>query len=299
MRRNAALFVVVASAACFATLAVFTRLAYQQGGEPLPLLAWRFAIAALVLGGFLALRAPAALKPHRGDLRRFTALSLTGYGSASVCFFFALQFASASVVTVMLYAYPAMVAFADAVIRRHRIGALRLWAIALTFAGCALAAGVLEAEVAVRPLGVVLGLAAAAGYTVFILVSERMSHRPRLVVMTYTFGISAVGIGIVTLLVGGTLSPAGWAPGLWGMLGLIVLFPTLAAVLLFLRGVRELGASRAALVSTLEPVFTIALAAVALGERLTLIQSAGVALVIAGIVLAEWNATMAPEPAAV
>lgn len=299
MRRNAALFIVVASAACFATLAVLTRLAYAQGGEPLPLLAWRFAIASLVLGGFLALRSPATLRPHPGDLKRITALSLTGYGSASVCFFFALQFASASVVTVMLYAYPAMVAVADAVIRKQRIGALRSWALALTFVGCALAAGVLEAEVAVKPLGVALGLAAAAGYSVFILVSERMSHRPRLVVMTYTFGISALGIAAVTLLVGGSLSPVGWSSGLWSMLALIVLFPTLAAVLLFLRGVRELGASRAALVSTLEPVFTIALAAVVLDESLTLVQSAGVALVIAGIMLAEWNTPLAPEPAAV
>lgn len=61
MRRNTALMTVIASAACFATLAVLTRLAYAEGGSPLPLLTWRFAIAAVVMAAFLGVRQRAAL----------------------------------------------------------------------------------------------------------------------------------------------------------------------------------------------------------------------------------------------
>lgn len=296
MRRGAALSVVIVSSACFATLAVLARLAYDEGGTPLSLLAWRFAIAAAVLGAFLAVRSPRALADGLHDLPRFLALSLTGYGAASVCFFFALKFASASVVTVLLYAYPAFVASADAMLRHKPLGWQRLTAIGLTFLGCALATGALESGVSVQLPGVILGLGAAAGYTLFVLVSERMTTTPRMVLMTYTFALSAVGIAVVALLAGDVLSPTGWSAELWGLLGLIVLLPTVAAVLLFLRGVRELGASRTALVSTLEPVFTILMAAWLLGERLTLLQSAGVALVIGGIVLAEWPDPVPPQP---
>lgn len=296
MGRHSAVIAVVAAAACFATLAVLTRLAYAAGGSALPLLSWRFAIAAGVLALYLAATSPRALADGLADVPRFAALSLTGYGAASVCFFFALRFASASVVTVLLYAYPAIVAFADALLRRERIGARRTLAIALTFVGCALAAGLAGAAVDVSAAGVALGLGAAAGYALFTLLSARLVSRSRLVLMTYTFGLSAVGIGAVALIAGDSLLPTGWSATLWLLLGGMVLLPTVAAVLLFLHGVRTLGASRTALISTLEPVFTIAMAAAFLGERLSLAQAAGAVLVLAGIVVAEWPQRVPPQP---
>jgi drug/metabolite transporter (DMT)-like permease len=128
--------------------------------------------------------------------------------------------------------------------------------------------------------------------------SRLVGDRSRLVLMAYTFGLSALGIGAVTLLAGESLSPAGWSPRLWLLLAAIVALPTFAAVVLYLRGVRALGAPRAAIASTAEPIFTIALAAVVLGERLRPVQLLGALLVIAGIAAAEWPRTGgADEPA--
>ena len=114
MRRGVAVLLVVASAACFGTVGVLTLLAYEHGARPLPILAWRFAIAAAAMAGYLALVRPSALRIRSGDLGRFALLSVTGYGAASLCFFFALQHASASVVAVLLYTYPALIAAAEA-----------------------------------------------------------------------------------------------------------------------------------------------------------------------------------------
>lgn len=300
MRRRTALMVVIASSACFATLAVLTRLAYAEGGRPLPLLSWRFAIAATLMIVLLAVRQRDSLVRGLRDLPRYAALSFTGYGAASICFFFSLRHITASVATVLLYAYPAMVALAEAALDRERIPAARLGAIGLTFAGCALATGILDAEVVVSVLGVALALGAALGYALFTVLSDRLvGDRPRLVLMAYTFALSAIGVGLITVLAGEPLSPAGWSLELWVVLGLIVLVPTYAAVMLFLRGVRELGASQAAIVSTMEPVFTVALAVVILGERLTLAQSTGALMVIAGIALAERPRRIPDVPAGV
>lgn len=288
MRRSTALITVIASSACFATLAVLARLAYAEGGRPLPLLSWRFAIAAAVMAVFLAVGQRSALVEGISDLPRYVLLSLTGYGAASICFFFALQRISASVGTLLLYAYPAIVAVAEGVLDHERMPPSRVVAVGLTFAGCALAAGLLDSAAVVNVPGVLLALGAALGYALFTLLSSRLvGNRPRLVLMTYTFGLSAIGIGVVTLLTGESLAPTGWTPRLWIILGLMVLLPTYAAVILFLSGVRALGPSRAALISTMEPVFTVALASVALGERMTGTQWLGALLVIAGIALAE------------
>ncbi len=289
--RNGSVLAVIVAAACFGTLAVFTSLAYDAGARPLPLLTWRFALSSALLFAYLAVRKPRSIVAPLGDVARYGALALFGYGAASICFFFALQYADASVVAVLLYTYPAMVAVAEALLYGRSLTGLRLLAVALTFAGCVLVLDPFTPEAGVSPIGIALGLGAALGYSVFNMLSHRwLPGRSRIVLMAYTFGIASVGIGIITLGSGGSLSTASWNSQVWTLLGAIVLLPTFLAVVLYLRGVQHLGPSQASILSTFEPIFTILLAALVLGERLTLVQWAGAALVVVGVVAAEREA---------
>ena len=300
MNRRWSLAAVVLSAACFGTLAVLTPLAYREGAEPLPLLAWRFVFAALLLGGLATLRDRRALIVPRADLSRYAVLALTGYGAASVCFFFALTFADASVVAVLLYAYPALVTVSSWLFLGQRASWQQGLAVAITFLGCALVVGLGSSQLYAAWQGIVLGLLAAVGYTVFNLFSHRwLPGRSRLTMMAYTFGIAVLlpTVGSVALDGWGSLSVAGWSTTLWLILAAIVLVPTFAAVVLYLEGIRGLGPSQAAVVSTLEPLFTIALAAWVLGERLAPLQLAGAVLVLAGVVTAEVAQRAIGEPA--
>jgi drug/metabolite transporter (DMT)-like permease len=279
---------VVVSAACFGTLAVLAPLAYDAGATPLPLLAWRFMFAAVLLAIFAAFRDPRSLLVGRGDFLRYSALALTGYGAASVCFFFALKFADAAVVAVLLYAYPAFVTIATWVFLGEKATWSRGLAVLLTFLGCAMVVGIFGGVEYVSWPGVLLGMGAAVGYTMFNLLSHRwLPGRSQLVMMTYTFGIASAGIALLTLLVGQSLSVASWPPQVWWLLGAIVIVPTFVAVVLYLQGIRGLGPSQAAVVSTLEPLFTIALAWVVLGQTLSWLQVAGAALVLGGVVASE------------
>ncbi|MBC7265789.1 MAG: DMT family transporter [Coriobacteriia bacterium] len=288
MSRRLALAAVVMSAACFGTLGVLASLAYREGMQPLPLLAWRFALVAVLMGGIQALKDPSALRAGVKDWWRYAALSITGYGAASVCYFFALKHASASIVAVLLYSYPAIVAGLSAAFLHERMTAARVAAIALTAAGCAFVVQAFSPGARASAAGIALGLGAGLGYAVFNVLSYRwLPGRSRLVLMTYTFAISGVAIAVLCLLTGQDLSPAGWNAVGWWLLIAIVAVPTVIAVLLYLGGIRRLGASQAAIISTTEPLFTIAFAAAVLNERLTLLQGLGAALVLAGVVLAE------------
>jgi len=289
--RRISLVAVVASAACFGTLGVLTRFVYDAGVGPLALLTWRFAAAALLMAAFQLVCDRRSLAVTAGDLGRFSLLALTGYGAASLCYFFALPLVGVSVTTMLLYTYPAVVAIIGRLFGGEPLSARRVTAIAMTFSGCALVARVFQPQAHVSALGIVLGLGAGVGYAVFNILSFRfMSRRPRIVLMAYTFGISSVAIGIVALLTRQTLSVVAWTPAVWVLLAVIVLVPTFAAVVLYLEGIRRLGASQAAIVSTFEPLFAIALSAVFLGERLDPLQLVGAAVVLAGVVLSEWGA---------
>lgn len=300
MQRKWSLAAVVVSAACFGTLAILTPLAYRSGAEPLPLLAWRFFFSAILLGVLAVVRDRKALAVPLSDIGRFAVLALTGYGAASVCFFYALKFADASVVAVLLYAYPALVLISGWLFLGERATWLQGAAVVVTFVGCALVVGLGTGESTAQWQGIVLGLGAAVGYTVFNLFSARWLNRcSRLTMMAYTFGIAAFLPAVGSIVAGGRggLSVAGWSSVTWWLLGAIVLVPTFAAVVLYLEGIRGLGPAQAAVISTLEPLFTIALAAMILGERLSPLQLSGAGLVLAGVVVAEVAARNAVAPA--
>lgn len=291
MKRRTALLAVTAAAGCFGTLAVFTSLAYERGAEPLQLLFLRFALATVCLAAYLLLTVPERLRIRRGDLGRFVVLSVAGYGAASVCFFFALEFVDASVAAILLYTYPAMVFLAEVVTSAGRVDPWRAIAVLLVIAGCALVVDPFTVSGGVHPLGVALGLGAAAGYASFTVLSHRwMPGRSRIVLMTYTFGVTAVLVGVIALVVGAPVAPVGWGWELWALLAGILVVPTLAAVILYLRALARIGAGQASVLSTFEPVFTIALAALVLGDRLSSWQLAGGLLVVGAAVLSELRA---------
>lgn len=300
MSRFSAVAAAVVSAACFGTLAIFASLAYSEGAVPLQLLTWRFALASVLLGLYVAMTVPGGLRITSSDLGRYAAMSLLGYGAASVCFFFALKHADASVVAILLYSYPAMIVLAEGAFLGIRPSRARLVAVLLTFVGCVFVLDPTAAVATVDGTGVVLGLGAALGYSVFTILSHRwMEGRSRLTLMTYLFMFTAALGAIAALITGTSLAVSTWSASVWWLLGAIVLLPTFAAVLLYLRALSGLGAGQAAILSTVEPVFTIVLAAVVLQERLTPAQWIGAALVVFGVFIAERGAKPAQDIAIV
>ncbi len=300
MRRRGSVVAAITSSACFGTLAVLAKLAYEGNAQPLQLLAWRFSLAALVLGAFVTVRRPGSLRIPAGDVARYALLSVTGYGAASICFFFALRTSSAPVIEILLFTYPAMVAVAEPLLGGPRFTLARFAAVAATFAGCVLVVDPFSSGGRVGLAGLLLGLGAAAGYANFSILSARLlPGRSRLTLMTYMFAFAALLSVAAAVMTGDTLSPASWEVSVWPILGIVVLVPTFAAVLLYLAAIRSLGASQAALLSTSEPIFTIAFAAFFLGDHLVGIQWVGAALVLGGVVGAEVSARGAfPEPTA-
>ncbi|MDA3937153.1 MAG: DMT family transporter [Actinomycetota bacterium] len=299
MLRRSALIAVLISAACFGTLAIITSLAYRAGAEPMPLLVWRFAVAALALAGYLAITNPGALRVSASDLARYVVVSVFGYGAASMCFFHALKFADASVVAVLLYTYPAMVVVVERVINGERLTRGKLTGVVATFAGTVLVLGLFSGT-GVSAIGILLGLGAAVGYTVFTILLHRwLPGRSRIAMMMYLFATNSVFMAVIALVSGVNLSPVSWSVEAWVYVLALVAVPTVAAVVLYMRGISSLGAGQASIVSTSEPVFTIFLASLFLGERLTVVQLIGAVLVIVGVLIAERSAGRVEEIAAV
>jgi drug/metabolite transporter (DMT)-like permease len=141
------------------------------------------------------------------------------------------------------------------------------------------------AGVPVAPLGIVLGLAAAAAQVVFVTIS-RHGYRsvPADGATLVNLSVSLVGGVVIALLIGqgdGLVAPLRSLDP-WPVLLLAGIVAAGMSSLLFLTAIRLIGGTRTGILMLLEPVVGVALAALWLGETLGPVQVAGGALVLLG-----------------
>lgn len=283
--RGAGIAFVVVSALAFGAMAIFTRFAYADGVDAWTLLALRFGLAAPCLAA-VALYTGGAWPAGR-DLALAVAMGGAGYAGQSATFFSALAFAPAGIVALLLYLHPALVALLAAAFLHERMTAGKLAALALALGGLALtvlpslAGG--DGAFPRLPLGIALGVAAAAIYAVYITAGTRLSARVSPIALAAAITASAALVFVAVAATHGPRWPA--TPGGWLAVAAIALVSTVLAIALFFAGLARVGATQASTLSTIEPVFTVALAAVVLGERIAAVQLAGGALILAAVLL--------------
>ena len=272
------------SGAAFGAMAIFGKLAYDEGATIGTLLAVRFALAAALFWG-LVLASGAAREVRamtRRDVGLAIALGACGYALQAGCFFAALSRIDASLLSLLLYTFPAMVAAAAIALGRERVNARRMVALVLALSGLVLVVAGAGAG-ALDPLGAALGLAAAVVYTTYILVSEGIAGRVRPTVLA-AFVCSGAAVSLFagsTLL--GELRPGELTAAGWGWLACIAAVSTVGAVGLFFAGLRRVGPTTASILGTVEPLVTVLLAFLVFGESLGPVQLVGGALVLSAV----------------
>jgi drug/metabolite transporter (DMT)-like permease len=278
------------SAACFGAMAIFGKLSYDEGVTVGDLLLVRFALAACAL--LAVVGATGALRglPRRSVLAAL-GMGAIGYATQSGLFFLALERMDASLLALVLYTYPALVFAAAVLIGRERADARRVAALLVALAGVALVLlGATSGSV--DALGAVMGLGAAAAYTVYILVGDRVvGDVPPVPLAALVCTGATMTFAVAAAVRGGPELDFGAAG--WGWLGAIALISTVAAILAFFAGLERVGPSAAAILSTLEPVVTVSHAAAAFGEALGAVQLLGGALVLGAVVVMQWPARQA------
>ncbi len=258
-------------------MAVFAKLAYRDGVSLSTLLFLRFAIAGVLLA-LWGIRRRVSW-PRGRDLTRLLAMGGIGYVGQSFAYFAALQYASAGLVAMLLYLYPAIVVALSALLFGQAVDRGRAIAVTLALTGMALTVG---GDLVSKTPGVVLGVAAAFIYSAYILAGERLMPRVGPLAAATVIMLAAAGVYGVLAFASGLALPAS-AAGWWAVLA-IALFSTLIAILGFFKGMEKLGAADASTISTLEPLVTIALAALILGETITATQLAGGGLILAAVI---------------
>ncbi len=277
MKRIFGILLIVISAASFGTLAIFGRYVYDDGMNIYTVLLLRFGISASFMTVILLLR-----KEHfpRGKiLGQLVGMGALGYVGQSFMYLTAINYASAGLVALLLYLYPFFVAILATIFLREKITRVKILALILALIGTALTVGPVSGQL----IGVLMAITAALIYSIYIIVGTNvMKHVTAVQSSTVIFASAGAVYGLLTLINGVQFpaSSSGWL----AMLGIIII-STIIPVVTFLAGLERIGPTNAAMLSTLEPVVTVLLAAWLFGEKLLPIVMLGGGIILVAVVL--------------
>jgi drug/metabolite transporter (DMT)-like permease len=144
--------------------------------------------------------------------------------------------------------------------------------------------------------GVLLALGAGVTYAVYILVAEDVVRRIDPILLG---AFVATGAALTFLLAGAIGGALAFTVQGWLWIAAIATLSTVLPIVTFMLGMERVGASTASIVSTFEPVVTVALAVALYGEALGPLQALGGALVLAAVVALQLRGArrLAPGPA--
>ena len=262
--------------------------------EPLILSQSRATISLAVLLPVLLLRRGAAALAVPGrDLFRFFLLGVLGVAASNYLYYVAIQRTNVATAIILQYTAPVWVLLYTVARGAQRPSWRRSAAVGLAVVGCALAVGMVGAGgFRMDPLGVTAALLAAFSFAFYNVGGHSVLARyDRWKVLLWVL----VGTAAFWMVVNPPwkIIAAHYGREQWEFMAVFSLVSVLLPFSCYFAGLQYLEPTRAIVVSCLEPVFSIMIAALALGELLRSMQTLGIVLVLVAIVLIQMPERMA------
>jgi drug/metabolite transporter (DMT)-like permease len=299
-------FYVAAATLCWGISASLGRAAFTGrlfGGlqpiDPLILAQARTTIAFfLVTPILLAIRGRERLVLPRREMLRAFALGAFGLAISNYAYYLAIQKTTVATAIILQYTAPVWVLLFMVFTRQQRATASRVWGVVLAVTGCVFAIGVFGGSgrfpflslatgtLKINTVGVIAAQAAALSFAFYSIYGRQLLQKfDRWAVLTNAF----LGAAIVWIIVNPPwkIVAAHYSGAQYGFMVLFSITSAAIPFSFYFAGLHHLDATRAIVTGALEPVFSVLIAAIFLGEIVTPIQIAGIAVVLSATVLVQ------------
>lgn len=244
----------------------------------------------------VAQRGWSGLRMPRVDWIRMCVLGVLGVAASNYFYYLAIQKTNVATAIVLQYTAPVFVLLYMVARGLQRATASRVLSVGLAVIGIALTIGVgTGVGFRVSTVGLTAAMLAAISFSFYNIGGHSMLERyDHWIVLLY----ATLFASLFWLVVNPPwkIAAAHYTSLEWGFLLLFALVSVLAPFSFYFAGLRHLEPTRAIVVSCLEPVFSIVIAAVVLGESVRAVQTLGIVLVLAAIVLVQMPERGTREP---
>lgn len=279
-------------AICFSTKAIFVKLAYRETAvDAVSLLALRmiFSLPFFAISAYASSSKAGNVKFTSKQWLYIALIGCLGYYVSSLLDFLGLQYVSAGIERLILFIYPTMVLLITSVFFREKLKSYQWIAVAITYAGLALAF-INEVRLAdeLTPqfyLGSFLIFGCSITYALYIVGSGRIIPQ----VGASKFNSYAMSFACLAVLIHYFLtseqSILNHSYSVYGYALAMALFSTVIPSYLVTEGIKRIGSENAAIVGSIGPISTILQAYIFLYEPISFLQISGTVLVLIGVLL--------------
>lgn len=273
----------ILSALIYGIAPMLAKIAYMGGVNGMTLTFLRTFLM-LPLLFVLMLARGRSFRLNKKELFDIIILGVVGGSFSIISLYAAYDYISTGLATTLHFIYPLIIVVVSALIYREKITNMKLAAVMLVTLGIFL---FVDLNTAADKIGVILAVLSGVFYSFYVIYMDhsgldkmdyvKLTFYLMIIMSAGTFIFGAATKSIVFNEMSGTA---------WVFAVIISFLITIGAIPLFQAGVRYEGASTAGIVSALEPITTIILGALFLGETMGLVQYLGGAMIILGVVLA-------------
>lgn len=240
-----------------------------------------------VLIGFLALGRARHLRISGKELARIFLLGLAGVAASNYFYYLAIQRTNVATAIIVQYTAPVWVLLYMLARGREKATFAKLLSVLLAITGIALVIGLFGGgKLHLDPKGILAALAAAFSFAYYNIAGHSiLARHDRWFVLLYTtFSASLFWIVVNPP---GRIAAAHYSLSAWLFLLVFAMLSVLIPFSFYFAGLQHLVPTKAIVASCLEPVFTVVIAAFALGESVHALQGLGIAMVLAAIIVVQ------------
>ena len=275
---------VLLSAVLWGSIGIFTRALNQIGFSAVQIVAVRAIITALTMAVFLTLKNPKLFKIKLRDLWMFFGTGICSFLFFNICYMSSIGENSLSVACILMYTSPIWVTTLAVPLFKEKLTKQKLLAFAICFSGCV--AICLSDTLKITNKGLAFGLLSGLGYALYSVFGKYASAKYHTMTVTfYTFLFASAGVLPLCNLPHLTSLLSSGSNLLWSI-GVAVTC-TVLPYLLYTFGLSKIGASKASVVSILEPAVASLVGIVCFDEKLGITGLIGIIAVMSGLIFLE------------
>lgn len=287
---NRYIILIVIGAGLWGTISWYVKQLSDFGFTPMEIVILRAWSTAIILVPFLLLTNRNQLKLKAwSDLKYFIGTGIFSIIFFNYCMFTAIELTTIPVATSLLYTAPAFVTILSWILFKEQLSLYKIIALFSTLIGTCLVAGITGSSWQnIHLTGILFGIGSGFGYALYSIFSKyALQKYSSLSVTTFTFIVAAVAMipffpyeEKMNLLMDPV--PLLLAIGL-GFL------PTALAYILYTYGLQFVEASKASILSTIEPVVATFIGIVVFTEPFSIIQFIGMLAIIGAVLIMQFS----------
>lgn len=264
-KKHTGFLAVIISGIVFGCMPLLAKIVYQNGGNAINLVFWRFFISILPLYFILKRNKNISLRLTKREIKQVILLGSIGYAGTAVLIFLSYNYITTGMATVLHFVYPILVILACILFYKEKINRAKIISVILCSLGILM---LYDGNDSGSLLGIILAFLSGVTYAFYVIYIDK-SGLKFVNPIKLTFYLSIVGalIMFVFSIATGQFT-MDMTPMAWIFTTILSLVISLGAVSLLSVGIKLIGAQSASILSTLEPITSVIIGVLVFGEEL-------------------------------